>query len=155
MKRIDWNLGAIRYVTAMLVAAICSGPCAAEGVQIREGYVRELPPGQSTSAAYMKIVNDTNRAVAIVAATSDVAQSAEIHEIRAGEAGTMRMDMVRRLSIPAHGTVQFAPGGYHLMLVNLKRTLHAGDSVSIMLLDEEGKEYKARVPVVKMLGAGQ
>ncbi len=125
----------------------------AEVLEIREGYVRELPPGQSTSAAYMNIVNTSDRPVALVAALSDVSQTAEIHQhVHVGS--VMRMDQVRRLVIPARDHVQFAPGGYHLMLINLKRSLRAGDNVNLTLLDEEGKKYSASVPVVKMIGGG-
>lgn len=120
-------------------------------LQIREGYVRELPPGQSTSAAYMDIVNSGARPIAIVAAVSDASQSAEVHQHRHAN-GAMSMEHVRRLVIPARDHVLFAPGGYHLMLINLKRTLRAGDSVNVTLLDEEGKSYTARIPVVKMIG---
>ena len=67
--------------------------------------------------------------------------------------GMMQMTKVSRLEIPAQRQVEFAPGGYHLMLINLKRTLHAGDKVSITLFDERGKSYSAQLPVVKMTGA--
>lgn len=127
---------------------------AAGSVQIREGYVRELPPGQSTSAAYMDVINGTDRPIAIVAATSDAAQTAEIHSHRHVD-GAMQMEQVRRLVVPKQSHILFAPGAYHLMLINLKRSLRAGDNVTITLIDEEGKLYTARVPVVKMLGAGQ
>jgi copper(I)-binding protein len=139
---------------SMAALAMSSALAMADSLQIREGYVRELPPGQSTSAAYMNIVNGTNRPVAIVAATSDAAQTAEVHAHRHTDNG-MSMEQVRRLVIPAHGHVLLAPSGYHLMLINLKHSLRAGDNVTITLLDEEGKAYTARIPVVKMLGAGQ
>ena len=132
---------------------LCSAPTFAGGLQIREGYVRELPPGQATSAAYMNIVNNGDKPVAIIGASSDAAGSAELHAVRHGN-GMVQMDLVKRLEIPAHGHVQLAPGGYHLMLVNLKRSLHAGERVGITLFDEEGKYYRASIPVVKVVGAG-
>ena len=131
--------------------AVCSAGVATADVQIREGYVREMPPGQSTSAAFMDIVNNGNRPVAIVAATSDAAQIAEVHA-HSHENGMMRMEQVKRLLVPANGHTQLAPGGYHLMLINLKRSLHAGENVGIILIDEEGKTYSAQLPVVKMVG---
>lgn len=132
----------------------CGANVFAGGVQIREGYVREMPPGQSTSAAFMDVVNDSNRPIAVVAATSDAAQTAELHT-HSHDNGMMRMEPVKRLVIPAHDHVQFAPGGYHLMLINLKHSLHAGEKVGITLLDEEGRFYTAQLPVVKMVGTAQ
>lgn len=133
---------------------LCSALAFADALQIREGFVREMPPGQSTSAAFMEIVNAGDRPVAIVAASCDAAQTTELHTHR-GVAGVQRMELVRRLVVPAHGQVRLASGGYHLMLINLKRTLHAGESVNVTLFDEEGKSYTARLLVVKMLGSEQ
>lgn len=127
-------------------------PAFAGGLQLREGFVRELPPGQMVSAAYMDLVNDGNRPVAIVAASSDSAGSAELHS-HSHSNGMMQMQQVRRLEVPAHGHVLLAPGGYHLMLINLKRSLRAGDQVGITLFDEEGKFYTVKIPVVKDVGA--
>ncbi|HEY3699470.1 MAG TPA: copper chaperone PCu(A)C [Spongiibacteraceae bacterium] len=132
----------------------CGANVFAGGVQIREGYVREMPPGQSTSAAFMNVVNGSDRPIAIVAAASDAAQAAELHT-HSHDNGMMRMEAVKRLVIPARGHVQFAPGGYHLMLINLKRSLHAGENIGITLFDEEGKTYTAQLPVVKMVGTAQ
>lgn len=139
---------------SVLSLVLSSAFAQADSLQIREGYVRELPPGQSTSAAFMDVVNSGGRPVAIVAAVSDVSQSAEVHQHKHVN-GSMSMEQVRRLVIPPRDHVLFAPGGYHLMLINLKRSLRAGENVTITLLDEEGKSYTARVPVVKMLGAGK
>jgi len=122
-----------------------------ETLQMREAYVREMPPGQSTSAAFMKLVNTSNRPVAIVAVTSDGAGQTEIHRSHQVD-GMMQMERVMRLEIPAHGQQIFAPGGYHLMLINLKRSFRAGDKINITLLDEEGRFYKASFPVVNILG---
>lgn len=125
---------------------------AAETLQIREAYVREMPPGQSTSAAFMRLINTSKRPIAIVAATSDSAGQVEIHTHRHAD-GMMQMERVTRVEIPAQGQLVFAPGGYHLMLINLKRTFRAGEKINITLLDEEGKFYSAAYPVVNMLDA--
>lgn len=143
-----------RKFLSIAILLLWSAVTRADALQIREGYVREMPPGQSTSAAFMKIANATSRPVAIVAAICDAAQATELHAHRQVD-GAVRMDLVRRLVIPAKGQVELMPGGYHLMLINLKRSLHAGESINVTLFDEEGKMYTARLPVVKMLGAAQ
>jgi copper(I)-binding protein len=120
-------------------------------LEIREGYVREMPPGQSTSAAFMKLVNTGDKPVAIVAAASDSAGSAEMHA-HSQHNGMMQMKKVSRVEVPARGQLVFAPGGYHLMLINLKRSLKAGEQVGITLFDEQGKFYNAKLPVVNMVG---
>ncbi len=127
-------------------------PAWAGDLQIREGYVREMPPGQSTTAAFMKLTNTGKEPIALIAATSDSAQAVELHTHQHVN-GMMQMKKVPRLEIAPRRSVEFAPGGYHLMLINLKRTLRAGESVAITLLDERGRSYSAQLPVVKMAGA--
>ncbi len=130
---------------------LCSAQAFADGLQIREGFIRELPPGQTTSAAFMDLVNNGNKPIAIVGASSDSAATAELHAHQ-HSGGRMQMVQVKRLEIPARGHVLLAPGGHHLMLINLKRSLRAGEQVGITLFDEEGKFYTAKIPVVKVVG---
>ena len=140
-----WLQGA---ALAMWVASAGAGT-----LDIREGYVRELPPGQTTSAAFMKLVNSGMKPVTIVAASSSVAARAEIHVSRERD-GLMRMAPVTRVPVPAHGDVALAPGGYHLMLIDLKRPLKAGDMVDVTLRDDQGGIYQVNLPVLKILGIG-
>jgi copper(I)-binding protein len=135
-----------------LALALCATQVWAGGLQIREGFIRELPPGQSTSAAYMDLLNSGDRPIAIIGANSDSAASAQLHNHQHSN-GMMQMVPVNRLEIPAHGHVLLAPGGYHLMLINLKHSLRVGDQVGITLFDEEGKFYPVKIPVVKVVGA--
>lgn len=136
-----------------MVAAVPTAAIAAP-LAVEEGYVREMPPGQSVSAAFMVLHNTTAGPIAIVAATSDAADQAEIHNHRHTADG-MRMEKVIRLEIPAQGRQALQPGGYHLMLIGLKRPLKAGDVVGITLLDEMGKSYSAKLPVTKIDAAGK
>jgi copper(I)-binding protein len=141
------------FAGASLLGGMAGRAEAADTLQVREAYVREMPPGQSTSAGFMKLVNPGKRPVALIGATSDGAGAVEIHRHR-HENGMMQMERVTRLEVPAQGQLVFAPGGYHLMLINLKRSYRAGDKINITLLDEEGKSYAAVFPVVNVVEGG-
>jgi copper(I)-binding protein len=130
-----------------------SGAGAVEALQIREGYVREMPPGQSTSAGFMKLQNTGKKPIALIGASSDGAGQVEIHR-HVHKDGMMAMERVMRLEVPAQGQVVFAPGGYHLMLINLKRSYRAGDKIDVALFDEEGRVYRATFPVVNIIDGG-
>lgn len=145
MRRAGLMVAVLWSLCSFVLAA---GP--ADSLQIRESYVREMPPGQSTSAGFMKLVNTGKRPVALIGATSDGAGAVEIHQ-HLQKNGMMQMEKVMRLEVPAQGQLVFAPGGYHLMLINLKRSYRAGDKMNVTLLDEEGKMYTAVFPVVKMV----
>ena len=109
--------------------------CAASeeaGVSVRDAWIRETPPGMSVMAGYMALRNNTSRLQELVAASSSGFESAMIHRtiVKDGIAG---MAHLSQIGLPPNANFIFAPGGYHLMLMNPKRTLRAGDSVVINL----------------------
>lgn len=76
----------------------------------------------------------------LVGAASPVAGLSEIHEMKM-EGGVMKMRPVARLDLPAGKPVLLGPGGYHVMLMNLKQSLKKGESVPLTLY-VEGKDKK-------------
>jgi copper(I)-binding protein len=149
MKRIGWHWRAGLGLLAGLGLSVSLG-AAAQALRIESGHAREMPPGQTNSAAFMTLVNTGDRPVALVAATCDCADRAELHAHRHRD-GMMSMERVARLEVPAGGRVALEPGGYHLMLLGLKRPLRAGEQVGITLLDEQGGAYSAQLPVVSLV----
>src|SRR6185312_8338825 len=82
----------------------------------------------------------------LVAASSPVAASAEVHEMKmVGD--LMKMRGVDALALPAGKPVEFKPNGYHLMLTGLKAPLKAGDVVPIRLVVEDAKGKRETVDV--------
>lgn len=105
----------------------------AQSVEIKDAWVRGTVAGQKASGAFMSL---TSRAQArLVAASSPVAGTVEIHNMKV-EGGVMRMFAVDGIDLPANRTVRLASGGYHVMLMNLKRTLKAGERVPLKLTFE-------------------
>ncbi len=132
---------ALPFVALLSVLLLCSwGPPAdarASEVGIEDAYVRAVPPGQRVTAAFFVAVNHGNTPHAIVAAESDAAEHTELHE-HVHDQGVMRMREVERVEIPAAGRVAFQPGGYHIMLIGLKRALKPGDRIHLTLVLEDG-----------------
>ncbi len=93
-------------------------------------------PATDTGVVYATLINDSARADSLVAAKSSIAQHVELHESMSssGPMGPMEsMHRVRSLAVPAHGRIVLRPGGYHIMLIGLKKTLKAGMSFPIGL----------------------
>ena len=116
-------------------------------------WVRGTVPQQKASGAFMQITSAQGGK--LVSVSSPVAGVAEVHEM-AMEGTTMRMRAVPALELPAGRAVKLEPGGYHVMLMDLKATLKAGDTVPLTLV-VEGKDGKretveVRAPV-RPLGA--
>lgn len=103
----------------------------------------------ATSAAYMVIRNTGSAADKLVAASGDIAKSIEIHTV-IEENGMMQMRPVEGgIEIPAGGSVELKPGGYHVMLIGLNRDMIAGETVQLTLKFEQAGD----VPVTATIRA--
>jgi hypothetical protein len=97
--------------------------------------------GQGTGAVYVTLSNSGSQADALVAASTDTARTVELHEVQ-NEGGVMKMRPVKSIPVPAGGKVELKPGGYHLMLLGLKRDLKPGETVPVTLKFEHGAEVR-------------
>ena len=99
-----------------------------------------------TSAVYVTLNNTGSQADALVSAASEVARVVELHEVKQ-ESGVMKMRPVTSIPLPAGGTVELKPGGYHLMLLDLKHDLKAAEKVPVTLRFEHGGELRIEAAV--------
>jgi copper(I)-binding protein len=118
----------------------------ASGLQVRDGYVREMPPGQLNTAAFMRLQNNSDKPVEIIAAESDRASTVELHRhVHAG--GMMRMEPVAKITVPAQGEFVFKSGEYHVMLLGVKQPAKAGESFPLLFITQSGARIAAQLPV--------
>src|ERR1700753_2170826 len=101
-------------------------------VVIKGAWVQEGPPSQAVTAAYMLIENHGPAEIELLSASTDAARVVELHKMEL-EGRMMRMRRVDSIRIPAGGSVELKPGGYHLMVIGLKKVLKEGDEVSFAL----------------------
>jgi copper(I)-binding protein len=124
----------MRYplIGVLAAAAALAVPIAfaAESVKVANAWVRAPVSGQKTAAAYLELTADRN--LALVAAGSPAAGRVEMHSMTM-DGGVMRMRALPRVDLPAGQTVRLAPGGTHLMLLDLKQPLKAGDKLPLTL----------------------
>jgi periplasmic copper chaperone A len=102
-------------------------------LEIANVRVRATPPGAKVSAAYFTLRNKGGRADRLLSAASDVAGVVELHESGGAHGGHMHMRRIDYVDAPVGAEVQFAPGGKHIMLIDLKRDLKAGESLKLTL----------------------
>ena len=119
-------------------------------LRIDNGYVRGLPPGQPVTSAYFTLTNTSDKALLLVGARSPNAERLEIHSHQM-QNGTARMRKRDSVSIPAHGSVQFAPGGLHLMLFRLKGSFANDARIPITLLFAGSSRTEVVLPVCSVL----
>lgn len=106
-------------------------------VNIITPYVRAMPPGQKITTAFLQIENTSDSAKSLIAAKSDVSEFTELHA-HTMENGMMKMGQVKNIDIPAKSTIALETGGYHIMLINLKKDLQVGQKVKITLIFKDG-----------------
>lgn len=104
-------------------------------VTVENAWVRATVPGQHATGAFMTLHSQTP--ARLVAAQSDIATTTEIHEM-AMQGDVMKMRQIDGLDVSAEQTVDLKPGGYHLMLLDLKQQAKVGSQVLISLVFEVG-----------------
>lgn len=128
----------------------------AAGITVTGAWARASSAMAAAGAAYMTITNAGSTADTLVGASSPAATTVEVHEtvtIAAAPASGMDgmaspaasdsmgsmlgMQPIAKLAIPANGSVVFAPGGYHIMLIGLTKDLKVGDTIQVTLTFEK------------------
>jgi periplasmic copper chaperone A len=120
----------------------------AQDVTIEDAWVREGPPGMGMLAGFMTVNNQGKEEIGIVAAEGPDFGSIELHRSIV-ENGMARMVPQKSIPVPAGGSVALKPGDYHLMLMQPKRALKAGDTTEITLILDDGARLTVDVPVTK------
>ena len=140
---------------AALSLALLNLPALAQ-TTVKDPWVRGTVAQQKATGAFFQITNATGGT--LVSASTPVAGVVEIHEMSM-EGSTMKMRALPKgLALPAGKAVELKPGGYHVMLMDLKAPLKTGESVDITLT-VEGKDGKketiaVKAPVKAMAEAG-
>jgi copper(I)-binding protein len=130
----------------VLAALVLQAGLAAAEVSISDAWVRALPPTQQRTAAYLTLHNSGPQRREITGGSAELAGRVEIHESREVE-GYMRMMPVNAVSLPPGGDVQLAPGGVHLMLLELVRMPVPGEQLELCLTLADGEEICTRAAV--------
>jgi hypothetical protein len=122
---------------------------------VKDPWVRGTVAGQKATGMFAQVTSAGGGK--LVSATSPVAGVVEIHEM-VMDGSVMKMRAIPGLELPAGKTVDLKPGGYHVMLMDLKQELKVGESVPVTLVIEgaggkrESVELKA--PVKPLADAG-
>ncbi|MGE5386554.1 MAG: copper chaperone PCu(A)C [Betaproteobacteria bacterium] len=135
---------------ALLVCGSAMAQPMAERVEASGAWVRALPPGSQVTGAFMILKNNADKEALLVKAESPASRVAELHE-HANDNGVMKMRPVAGgIVIKSKGEVALKPGGYHVMLIDLKAPLKEGDTVPLTLGFGDGSSKKIDARVSKM-----
>jgi copper(I)-binding protein len=139
----------------MLVLLAVVGAFGAQAqTTVKDPWVRGTVSGQKATGMFGQIVSASGGK--LVSASSPVAGVVEVHEMVI-DGNVMKMRAVTGLELPAGKAVELKPGGYHVMLMDLKQELKAGESVPVTLIIEGAGGKRESVDVkapVKALADG-
>ncbi|HEB64165.1 MAG TPA: copper chaperone PCu(A)C [Chloroflexi bacterium] len=139
MKRIAF----LTTLALVLVLTACGG---SKSLTVQNVWARPGVGGQN-SAVYFVIDNPGGQADNLLDASSDIADAVELHKSEMGDNGEMKMIHQEKIPVPAKGQVEFKPGGFHVMLIGLKRDLNPGDTFQVTLHFEKAGDITLDVPV--------
>ena len=128
-----------RLLPALLLLAsghVLADGCA--GLKVEDAWIPEAPPVAKVNVGYARLVNDGATPLHVTATSGADFGSVGLHEMKT-ENGMMRMRPLAGLDIPAHGSVELQDGGKHLMLMDPKHPLKAGDGTSVEFACADGR----------------
>lgn len=132
----------VSFAAVLLVGA----SHAQDAPKVTDVWVKSTLPGTAVSAAYMQI--QSSRATRLVKVDTPAAGLVELHNMNMKD-GVMEMKAMDAVEVPAGKTVTLKPGGMHVMMMNVKKSIKAGDKVPLTLTFE-GADKK---PLVVILDA--
>ncbi|MBV9836000.1 MAG: copper chaperone PCu(A)C [Alphaproteobacteria bacterium] len=118
-------------------------------LRIEQPFARATAPTARAGGAFMTIVNTGATADRLLRVETSVAARAELHTTTM-EGDVMRMREVPGIDVPANGKATLAPGGFHVMLMELKAPLKAGDTAPLTLVFEKAGRIDVKVPIVPL-----
>ena len=133
-----------RGILILVCATAAASVSAWAQVEVKSAWARGTVAAQKTTGVYMQLKSAKDGS--LVGVESPVAGMAEVHQMRMDK-NVMRMSAVPRLELPAGRTVELKPGGYHVMLIDLKKPLKKGDSVPLKLKIEDRDKTVSTVEV--------
>lgn len=145
-------------LTVALAAAIVAGAAMANDYQLKDlridhPFARATPPAAKVAGAFLTISNAGTQPDRLVRAASPVAGIVELHEMRM-DGNVMKMRAVPGIDIPAGAKVELKPGGYHVMLIELKGPLADGKEFPLTLEFEKSGKIDVKVRIGSMGSGG-
>ena len=133
----------MKFVAIAALFTVASGSLYAQNVDVKNAWVRASVQGQKATGAFMQLT--ASQPTTLVGVATPVAGVAEVHEMKM-DGDVMRMRALPQgLPLPAGQPVALTPGGYHVMLMDLKATLPKDSTIPLTLTFKDAKGVESRV----------
>ncbi len=136
----------MRKIIVFLLTGLFFSVLAQPEIKIENPWIRAVPPNMKNTALFMVIENKGNSEDTLISVKTDISNKVMIHETRNVQ-GVMKMLHVDKLIIPPKSKVVLKPGGYHIMLMGLKKPLSPDEKVKLTLIFEKSGAITIEAPV--------
>ncbi len=143
-------VAAPRQGAAVLVCVallLTLSPALADGVRVTDAWARANAPGVAKAAVYLTLVNESTREARLVGVASSAAERVQLHRTIESDGQSRMEHQGDGVTIPARGERRFEPGGFHIMLMGLRRDLEAGGELALTLELADGGGVRLDVSV--------
>lgn len=132
----------MKLTTLTAILILTSSALFAQTVDVQGGWARATVPGQKATGAFMKLT--AKDGAKLVSVSTPVAGVSEVHEMKM-DGDVMKMRAVQGgLDLPAGKAVELKPGGYHIMLMDLKSALPKDSTVALTLVFKDAKGVESK-----------
>jgi copper(I)-binding protein len=122
-------------------------------LKIAHPWTRATAPAAKMGGVFLSVNNLSTEGDTLLKAESTVAEQTELHQMEMVD-GVMKMRQVANLAVPAKGELKLAPGGLHIMLINLKQPLKEGEKIPLKLTFAKAGVVEVKVRVEAMGSKG-
>lgn len=126
----------------MTFASLALAQTPSVNVEVKDAWVRSTVPGQMGTGAFMKIT--AKQGTKLIGVSSPLAGVGEVHEMKM-EGDIMKMRAIPALELPAGKIIELKPGGYHIMLMDLKQPLTKDSNLPLTLTFKDAKGAESTV----------
>ena len=146
----QWFLLLLLSMPICLSLSVTTAQSAEQGIKVVNPWIRFIMPSLP-AAGYFTLSNETNQTQTLIGASSPACGHIMMHR-SVQENGIEKMVMVKSVPVPAHGSVAFSPGDYHLMCMSPTSAMSIGASVPVTLVFANGTRLSATFTVKGAMG---
>ena len=140
----------IKHLLAAALTTACAVSAFAQTVTVTDAWARATVQGQKATGAFMKITAKDN--AKLVGVSSPVAGMGEVHEMKMDKDVMKMAALPNGLDLPAGKAVELKPGGYHVMLMDLKAPLSKDSTIPLTLTVQDAKGVKSNIELKLLVG---
>ncbi|WP_434667165.1 copper chaperone PCu(A)C [Paraburkholderia sp. A3BS-1L] len=140
----------IAFALPLVAAALPSFAASSGSMMVSDCWIRSMP-GDTPSGGYFKLMNMSDKPVDLVGVGTDAFGMSMLHQTQSS-GSTSKMVMVDKATVPANGTLAFAPGGYHVMFEKATKPLTVGSSILATFKFGDGERVEAQCAVKNAAG---